>query len=145
MKRAWMIGVGLLALANACSGEDDSTGDTGTGAQRDGITECGPVECQAGQYCVNTISCEPGCTSDNNCTSNQTCAKAGGEQVGSCQNTGGGGKDCSAFVSLCTSCGQSEADCQGGCAIQSNECVACYIDDGTCNAGASCAMICSGE
>ncbi len=75
----------LVALAG-CNPDSDP---------RRGYTACGdfptgPVECQPGQYCADATfsECVPGCTSDENCASSQTCEKAAGESVGDCQNSG---------------------------------------------------------
>ncbi len=59
-----------------------------------GFTACGnfpagPVTCQPGQYCEDAIfsNCESGCLSNLNCTTDQTCVKASGQNVGTCQGT----------------------------------------------------------
>lgn len=58
-----------------------------------GYTECGDFiddePCQPGQFCVDSTfnECEPGCTSDVNCASNQVCVKEYGDQVGVCLNS----------------------------------------------------------
>ncbi|MBU8894503.1 hypothetical protein DRW03_08275 [Corallococcus sp. H22C18031201] len=57
-----------------------------------GYTECGDFvsdePCQPGQYCVDATfnTCEPGCTSDENCADNQECVKEYGDFVGNCLN-----------------------------------------------------------
>ncbi|WP_244172207.1 hypothetical protein [Myxococcus virescens] len=86
--RLWPAVLALLALgSSACV----------MAPLQPGYTECGDFmgddPCQPGQYCADaTLSyCEPGCTSDVNCASNQECVKEYREQVGTCLN-------------ICTSC-----------------------------------------
>lgn len=59
---------------------------------RAGLTPCGEkfgeeVTCQPGSYCESSVfsNCDPGCLSDANCLTNQTCDKSSGEQVGICR------------------------------------------------------------
>lgn len=64
-----------LGILTACGG------DIGSGSQ-----QCGVLTCQAGQYCLN-LSCVPGCLSNGNCASDQTCAGLNdGQTVGHCEN-----------------------------------------------------------
>ncbi|MCA9636291.1 MAG: hypothetical protein KC420_09730 [Myxococcales bacterium] len=105
-----LLGVVMLAVPVACSGDDSSgsdsatSGDTAgstagsTGDLGEGVTDCTPpglpqVVCQAGQYCADSVlaDCQNGCLSNDNCAADQTCEKAAGEDVGSCQNMGGAG------------------------------------------------------
>lgn len=66
--------------------------DTGTPDGANGTTPCAPpgldTVCQAGQYCEDAVlaMCTNGCLSNENCTSEQTCIKEPGMDVGSCQN-----------------------------------------------------------
>lgn len=107
--KASLLLLGAFAFAGslACGGDDGetsdgdgtestsaSTGGTGETGTADGVTDCTPpgldeVVCQAGQYCADSVlgQCENGCLSNDNCTSEQVCDKADGENVGSCQNT----------------------------------------------------------
>lgn len=65
-------------------GTTEACGLTG----RVGDTDClnGALTCQAGQYCnVEEITCSVGCTSDNNCASNQFCDLTMGSP-GTCLN-----------------------------------------------------------
>lgn len=126
-------------FAVACgSSSDDSSGSNGSagsgtggsgtggsGAGRTGITPCGNFpdqvakSCQASQYCQDEgfSKCAAGCLSDNNCTQNQTCIKAGGANEGTCQATQGaggaggatGGSACdgTAFADACKLCSLS--------------------------------------
>lgn len=113
------------------AGSSNGTGGSGTGgsgAGRTGITPCGNFpdqvakSCQASQYCQDEgfSKCAAGCLSDNNCTENQTCIKAGGANEGTCQtkSTGGGGSgtggatggsacDGTAFADACKLCSLS--------------------------------------
>lgn len=98
----------LLVLPSACTSDDgsdtkgeDESGGNGDGdgdGGGDGVTDCTPpglptVECAAGQYCADPVLavCENGCLSNANCLSDQTCVKADGENVGTCQNMAGEG------------------------------------------------------
>ena len=96
------LGLALVSLmfAPACDSGDDSDSSssaadttTGDGDGAEGSTPCGmfgndPVTCSAGQYCADSVLalCENGCLTNDNCASDQTCIKADGEDVGSCQN-----------------------------------------------------------
>lgn len=85
-------GGGLGGGSGGSSG--NTAGSGGGGDTRNGITPCGNFpdqqakSCQAGQYCEDEIlsKCTAGCLSNTNCASNQTCEKASGADVGSCQN-----------------------------------------------------------
>ncbi len=68
----------LLLVFTACGGAP--------GELKRGMSACGSLTCNAGQYCINDLSCSPGCTSDLNCAENQTCQKSGQVPVGSCSN-----------------------------------------------------------
>ncbi|MEM6955335.1 MAG: hypothetical protein AAF645_06585 [Myxococcota bacterium] len=73
----------LAALtATACGGHSDL-------ALTRGFTDCSGVTCQPGQYCVGPGLCSPGCTSDFNCSANQSCdtANANFEGVSRCVAT----------------------------------------------------------
>lgn len=51
-----------------------------------GSTSCGVQTCQAGQFCLN-LACVPGCQSNANCASDQTCeGLSGSNPIGACQN-----------------------------------------------------------
>ncbi|MEZ4380534.1 MAG: hypothetical protein R3A79_04255 [Nannocystaceae bacterium] len=117
-------------LLPACAGDDSetdsnasdsattstsggSTGSTG-GEMGDGVTDCTPpglekVVCQAGQYCADQVlaECENGCLSNDNCTSEQTCEKAAGEDVGTCQNTAPDGPTLDEFCMKLLTCDPS--------------------------------------
>jgi hypothetical protein len=65
----------VISLLSACGGDTDR-----------GKTSCGIATCNAGQYCLN-LACIPGCQSNENCASDQTCEDIGaGTHVGTCQN-----------------------------------------------------------
>jgi len=65
----------LITCVLAACGSSDHSG-----------TQCGFQTCQAGQYCLNQ-ACVPGCLSNMNCASDQTCeGLSEGRIVGSCQN-----------------------------------------------------------
>jgi hypothetical protein len=140
----------LIAGATGCGGDDSGDGpgpgsssggssSTTGGSERTGVTECGIQQCSAGQHCDNLI-CQNGCLSDDNCAANQTCAKEGGENIGSCQNTTttAPGKDCDAFVTLCSNCGESPGNCQSICDYESNACIECVLNTGGCDAYFDC-------
>jgi hypothetical protein len=55
------------------------------GGDGGGGTTCGVQSCQAGQYCLN-LACVPGCQSNANCASDQTCALTDGNPIGACKN-----------------------------------------------------------
>lgn len=69
----------LLGLAvPACGGD--------SGDSRQGFTQCGTFTCQPGQSCQN-FACIPGCQSNVNCASDQTCEDIdSGSHIGTCQN-----------------------------------------------------------
>lgn len=88
--RRFLVGTLLtfcLGALGACGG-DSSTGGA-CGRSGNGVTDCtGSVggSCSAGQYCNTAmLTCTPGCTSDNNCSSGESCVRASGEAVGACQ------------------------------------------------------------
>jgi hypothetical protein len=98
------------ATTSASGGDSSSTG----GAEGDGVTDCTPpglekVVCQAGQYCADQVlaECENGCLSNDNCTSEQTCEKAEGEDVGTCQNMGSAGPTLDEFCMKLLTCDPS--------------------------------------
>ena len=49
-----------------------------------GMTTCGSVTCNPGQYCYGQGACTSGCESNVNCASGETCQKASGFETGSC-------------------------------------------------------------
>lgn len=71
-------GQGQMSGVPSSCGQDPS---------RTGVTGCGILgSCQAGQWCrdADFNTCEPGCTSDNNCAGNDYCDRAPGQAVGTC-------------------------------------------------------------
>ncbi len=90
IKKFFVIGaLSLVGVFGAC-GTDDGTTDAD--GNRTGRTECGTFGtetqyCEASTYCSDfTLNiCSDGCTSDNNCASNQECIKESGINVGTCQ------------------------------------------------------------
>jgi len=133
--------------ASASASASDTNGSQGLG---DGVTDCssgafGDVVCQAGQYCDDMVLsiCENGCLSNDNCTSDQTCEKASGEDVGSCQNTAPGGPTEEEFcmkVLTCDPSGTMEL-CSMLYAGTNEACHQCIdagncgdINEGSCNA-----------
>jgi len=133
-----------------------STGDTGetstggdTGGMGDGVTDCTPpgletVVCQAGQYCADAVfgECQNGCLSNDNCTSEQVCEKAGGMNVGSCQNTGSDGPTEEEFCTKLLACDPSGTaeECSQAYAGTNEACHQCIVDancgdilDGSCD------------
>ena len=64
----------LCSVLIACGGGDR------------GLTSCGIQTCQAGQFCLN-LACVPGCQSNANCASDQTCeGLSGSNPIGACEN-----------------------------------------------------------
>ncbi len=116
-----LVFAGALALAVSCGGSDRRSGGGGGGnppsggegegegsPARTGVTECGGVQCQAGQYCDNLI-CENGCLSNDNCAGDQTCQKEAGENEGTCQNVVAEGEGEPEGVSLADFCTKVKA------------------------------------
>lgn len=166
--------LGLFAttalLMPACAGDDgdDSDGSDSSattsgggsggsstgGAEGDGVTDCTPpalekVVCQAGQYCADQVlgDCQNGCLSNDNCTSEQTCEKAAGEDVGSCQNTGPGGPSLDEVCMKLLTCDQSGTmdQCTTFYNATNEGCHQCIVDgncgdinDGSCDS--SCGL-----
>ena len=135
-------------------GGDNGGGDNG-GSDNAGQTPCGNFPefedkfCQAGQYCKDmTFSeCASGCLSDNNCASNQTCAKENGEQVGVCQNkpmmVDG---ECEAVCTKMKACDPTITNetCNQFCAGVSSACRAC-VADANCADPEACLSACGFE
>lgn len=135
-------------------GDGDSSG-SGSGGDSEGTTPCGmfgdeAVSCPPGQYCADSVlsMCENGCLSNENCASDQTCEKADGEDVGTCQNndattTGAEGPTEEEFCDkllICDMSGTME-QCSIVYAGTNVECHQCIIDgncgdinDGSCDA-----------
>lgn len=160
-----------LAAPVACvivSDDDDSSGETttaGTGGEDmtadesgggstlgDGVTDCTPpglpeVVCQAGQYCADQTlaDCQNGCLSNDNCASDQTCEKADGEDVGTCQNVGPGGPTLEEFCMKLLTCDPTGTmeQCTTVYNGTNETCHQCIID-GNCGDinGGSCDMDC---
>ncbi len=149
---AAVLGLSLL-FPVACSGDDGgggtatdsgaesdggSDGSAGTGGEGgNGVTPCGmfgdqAVNCQAGQYCSDEVLniCENGCLSNTNCADEQTCEKAAGEDVGSCQMPMEG-IDCADVCSKLQACDPSTTQemCDQFCAGTNQECQQCVLDD----------------
>lgn len=128
--------LGLSAFGAGCDDGGDGDGDgagggggTGSGCGLEGRTgesacSFGNSTCQAGQYCQDDAFCEPGCTSDLNCASNEFCEKDG-EAVGVCarcatpmtgEGGAGGGQsgtgDCAGFAQTSVTCGLAPANQQ---------------------------------
>ncbi len=132
---------------NATNGGNDTGGDLG-----DGVTDCssqgfGEVVCQAGQYCEDSVLsiCTNGCLSNDNCTSEQTCEKGAGEDVGSCQNVGPGGPSLEEFCMKLLTCDMSGTmdQCTTVYNATNEGCHQCIVD-GNCGDvnGGSCDMAC---
>lgn len=157
----------MLTMA-ACPGDDEGSSDdaasadgtnsgndsnaTGGGPLGDGVTDCTPpgldqVVCQAGQYCEDQVLaiCTNGCLSNDNCTSEQSCEKGAGEDVGSCQNVGPGGPTLEVFCMKLLTC--DPAGTMDQCTTVYNGtnemCHQCIVD-GNCGDvnGGSCDMAC---
>ncbi|MEZ4470151.1 MAG: hypothetical protein R3F60_04960 [bacterium] len=112
--------------------------------------------CQAGQYCVDDLNCDPGCTSDQNCAANEFCDKAAGEAVGVCarcqaQNVqdagaggGGGGGDCALIAQRAVECGivpgNQQAALQTACETE-NDPATGAVASCVRTAGADCAQV----
>lgn len=85
------------ATGDTAGGGAGNTGGTDPCAAKlntstDGTSACGPVTCQAGEYCANATGfCNPGCLSELDCTGGQRCALENatkdneGRDVGTCQ------------------------------------------------------------
>lgn len=61
---------------SGCGGSDSSSsGGNGNPPPQRGVTTCGTVSCQLGQYCwaPQASICRDGCLTDQNCAANQTC------------------------------------------------------------------------
>ena len=133
-----------FAALGACGG-DGASSDTTAGAcgrASNGQSQCSVViggTCPAGQYCNQPmLSCSPGCTSDDNCSSGEACIRPSGQAVGACQRcattTCGNGR--------CET-GETAASCAADCAVAA----APVCGNGRCEAGestASCAGDCPG-
>lgn len=80
-RTARFVPIGRLLLLLFTAGLIAACGST----DRSG-TQCGVQICQPGQYCLN-LACVPGCLSNQNCASDQTCEGLNdGKLVGNCQN-----------------------------------------------------------
>ncbi len=69
--------------------EPPNTGGGNNGGDDQGFTSCGNFNtCQPGQYCEDDTfgDCAPGCLSNANCASDQTCESESGEPIGTCEN-----------------------------------------------------------
>jgi hypothetical protein len=136
-----ILGIALFACA---SSKPSDSGGTGTG--RTGVTTCGGVQCQAGQYCEN-ISCVNGCLSDNNCAGNQACVKSAtsSSTVGSCMNAmTTTNTSCTDLCKKAIACGvtQTQTQCENACIGLSEACKSCTIMLG-CNAPRSSCPACN--
>lgn len=166
-------GVGVAACGSDAGTTDKDDGETGSSSGKsgssssgssdgkDGITDCGSQSCQAGTYCLN-MACAPGCTSNANCASGESCKKDDGETVGSCvsdgsgsSSSGGGGTvDCATFcekleqcdpqgyktgLSQCSAAKGRECTCDDMCGGVTSACVTCYSEAVTCTDGEGCA------
>lgn len=140
----------------------DSSGSSGAPASSDnGNTECGVQRCSAGSYCLN-LTCAPGCLSETNCTSSESCEKQGGNSVGSCQAKSTAvhdtpEPDCDAFAKKAEACdpqgwaallsqcsGAKGHPCTGAdlCGALKTECISCFNEAATCGDAASCKTVC---
>ena len=57
----------------------------------DGTKACGPVICEAGDYCLSDVGiCDPGCLDELDCASGEFCdlSNAGSNDVGLCREPG---------------------------------------------------------
>ena len=57
------------------------------GGEFGGTSQCGDEICEVGYYCADEefSSCLPGCKSDENCSSGDTCSLPAGEAMGTCE------------------------------------------------------------
>ncbi|PIV98938.1 MAG: hypothetical protein COW42_12695, partial [Deltaproteobacteria bacterium CG17_big_fil_post_rev_8_21_14_2_50_63_7] len=133
----------LVVMSLAFVGCDD-----GNSIAPSGATDCGSNTCSAGQYCEDPTfsTCSNGCLANTNCSSDQECVKAAGEQVGSCQNKTSSGT-CPA-----TPCGSGQVCSNGTCVTQTTGCPATpcgtglTCENGTCvstSTGGECAAFCT--
>lgn len=132
----------LTLALGACGGDSTTTGTGACGRSNGGVTQCTVVvggSCSAGQYCNQAmLTCSPGCTSDDNCASGESCVRNPGEAVGACARCAttptaacGNGR-CEA--------GETTASCPADCPAAGAAC-----GNGRCEAGetpASCAADC---
>ena len=102
------------STSSGTSSSSSSSSSGGSSSGGDGTTVCSApslpeVICAAGQYCAdqNFQDCQNGCLSNDNCAGDQTCIKAAGEDVGSCQNntTTPTGPTVEEFTTKCLACG----------------------------------------
>jgi hypothetical protein len=122
-------------------GDSNGSGD-GDGDGGDGTTPCGTfgteeVTCQAGQYCADSVLslCENGCLNNANCAGDQVCEKDSGQNVGTCQNTGGSGPTEQEFCDKWNACdpdGDLPITCEMIYAASSVACHECIIEN-NCN------------
>lgn len=148
----------LLLALGACGGDSDDSGDDGddsgggdgdgdgaicydvpTNETNDGTKACGPVICEAGEYCVSDVGiCDPGCIDELDCGRGDFCdlSNAGSDGVGLCRapgqdhevpcDGGGGDDDC---VDRCrakaATCGAptdiADAACDGLCPLPEDQ------------------------
>lgn len=149
--------------SSGTSGTPESSGNPGT-TERTGTTNCGVQTCQAGAYCLN-LACVPGCLSNTNCASAESCEKSGGNTVGTCNRTNVESPDAAPVAPDCTTfCSKLEAcDPQGWstvtaqcsqakgrtcacidvCGAKKSSCISCVNAAATCgDANNSCGMAC---
>ncbi len=144
--RCVMAVVMTTALAWGCSVdvEDDESSSTGSSGSN-GVTDCGSAVCQACQYCFDETfnDCSNGCLSNTNCAGDQTCQKGAGEDVGSCQNNGGG-HNCAALCTKLQACDPSvtQGMCDQFCAGTNATCQQCILD-ANCSDETACDSECS--
>jgi len=131
--------VASMVLASSGCGDDTGGGggaggdSSGTGSDTtgsgNGVTSCGDTTCPAGQYCVNDITCNPGCTSNANCQDGSTCQDNDVTGVGTCSEVERPvEKNCEGFIQKCEACDFGDQCSQQTCDGLSTECVNCLAD-----------------
>lgn len=128
----------LVCLAGQGCSDDDGGGASGQQqALSKGMTQCGSVVCQAGQYCNGAGSCFNGCTSDANCLEGRVCKDISPvTKEGTCSEsttkptptTPPATKDCAGFIKKCNACGGGDNCTQAACDMFSSACVSCLAD-----------------
>jgi len=136
--------------AGAGSTTGGTSGTTGGGTGGNGITACGnfpdqqPKSCQAGQYCADEgfSECLNGCLSNVNCTSDQSCIKEAGQNVGTCQ-TVQGSVPCDTVCSKLKACAPATTDemCDQFCAGTNDACKTC-VANANCTDADACTAEC---